>query len=103
MNTSTPPLLSFGSEGALTRPGPRPFHFTQLMATASAAAVRAFRKLRADWREHRRTRALRDTLNALDDRTLADIGLHRSDIAAVAWGVGEPTHAGRSVLRTRQP
>jgi len=85
MNTSTRTLRSFGSDGALAGPGPRPLHFTRLVATASAAALHALRALASRWQRHRRTAALRAALNALDDRTLADIGLHRSDVSALAW------------------
>ena len=47
-----------------------------------AAARSAF----ADWR--RRQRAY-DELMALDDRSLADIGLHRSQVPAIVEGVHE--------------
>ena len=89
MNTSTTSLSSFSAEGGLIGPGPRFLDFTRLLATASAAAVHALREVTVTWRRHRRREALRDTLRALDDRTLADIGLHRSDIAAVAWAIGD--------------
>jgi uncharacterized protein YjiS (DUF1127 family) len=89
MNSSIGHLRSFGSEGALTRPGPRSLDFIRLVATASAAGVRTLRELADEWQQHRRRRALQHTLKALDDRTLADIGLHRSDIATIAWDAGE--------------
>lgn len=42
-----------------------------------------------DWRRHRRAYA---ELSMLDDRSLADIGLRRSDIPAVIEGFYEATH-----------
>jgi uncharacterized protein YjiS (DUF1127 family) len=51
------------------------------IAGAAGAAVARFRKARAE----RRTIA---QLRALDDRTLHDIGLHRSEIASLALDVG---------------
>ena len=85
MNTSISYLRSFGSEGALAGLGPRALHFTRLVATASAAALQAMQTLSSRLRQHRRSAALRAALHALDDRTLADIGLHRSDIVAIRW------------------
>jgi uncharacterized protein YjiS (DUF1127 family) len=101
MNTSTPYLRSFGSEGALAGPGPRPLHFIRVVATASAGAVQALRELADAWRRHRRAQALRHTLKALDDRTLADIGLHRGDIAAIGWGMDD--RGAHSLLHARGP
>ena len=43
----------------------------------------------ANWRERRRAF---DQLTALDDRSLADIGIHRSQIPAIVEGLHEFVH-----------
>ena len=40
------------------------------------------------WRRQRRHRATLQTLRALDDRTLRDLGFHRSEIGALAGEIG---------------
>ncbi|MEM6438989.1 MAG: DUF1127 domain-containing protein [Pseudomonadota bacterium] len=55
---------------------------------ASVAVARrvgeAFETLLADWRQARAVRRTMRDLQALDDRTLADIGLERAGIEAAA-------------------
>jgi uncharacterized protein YjiS (DUF1127 family) len=50
----------------------------------SAAAKAAWAK----WRKRAATRRTIAELSALDDRTLVDIGIHRSEILSVGWGIG---------------
>jgi len=58
-----------------------------------AAAREAF----SDWR--RREQAYGE-LMALDDRSLADIGVHRSEIPGLVYGKSEAVHAGEAALNT---
>jgi len=54
--------------------------------TSYAADVWALGSRLLEWfRRRRRARKTYLALCELDDRALADIGLHRSEIAAVAW------------------
>jgi len=48
----------------------------------------------ARWRQRQRAY---DELMALDDRALADIGIHRSQIPAIVEGWHEATHRGASL------
>jgi uncharacterized protein YjiS (DUF1127 family) len=48
----------------------------------------------AKWRQRRRAF---DELLALDDRSLADIGIHRSEIPAIVEGVRTARHEGSTV------
>jgi uncharacterized protein YjiS (DUF1127 family) len=51
-----------------------------------AAEVRVLGSRLLEWfRRRRRARRTYLALCELDDRALADIGLHRSEIASVAW------------------
>ncbi len=57
----------------------------------------AARESFADWRRKRRAYS---ELMALDDRMLADIGIHRSEIMRVVWG---PSEEGSFEKRRRWP
>jgi uncharacterized protein YjiS (DUF1127 family) len=50
------------------------------------------------WRERERTYA---ELNALDDHTLADLGLRRSDIPSVVFSKGREFEANVAAAQTR--
>jgi uncharacterized protein YjiS (DUF1127 family) len=52
------------------------------------AATRLVGHLLAAWHRQRTDRATVDTLQALDERTLRDLGLHRSEIRGVAAEIG---------------
>ena len=54
------------------------------------AAKTAFKR----WQQRQRAY---DELMALDDRALADIGIHRSQIPAIVEGWHEAAHRGRSL------
>lgn len=55
-----------------------------LVGRSLAAKARAFHE---QWRRDRFARATRRTLQALDDRTLRDLGFHRSEVT----GCPDPT------------
>lgn len=46
---------------------------------------RAWARLAERWHRHRVYRTTYEELSRLDDRTLQDLGLHRSDIPSIAW------------------
>ena len=48
------------------------------------AAIRLLARFVAAWRRQRLHRATVEALGALDDRTLHDLGVHRSEIGGVA-------------------
>jgi uncharacterized protein YjiS (DUF1127 family) len=54
------------------------------------------RRHRDDWRRRRRARAEHLSLCALDDATLRDLGIDRSELHAIALHPGDPDR-----LRTR--
>ena len=61
--------------------------FPRSAAGGTAAAAR----IATAWKDFRSRMRARDTiaqLRSLDDRTLKDIGLHRSEILSVALGAG---------------
>jgi uncharacterized protein YjiS (DUF1127 family) len=69
------------------------------------------RQATADWlhtvvdalRQARRRNAARRTLQALDDRTLHDIGMHRAEIdSVVAEAMGDASATRRCILASRQ-
>ena len=80
----------------------RAFALGEIAAAAVQAIVSLARRLRLSYERSRRTAAARAALRALDDRTLHDIGLDRSEIASVtaeAQGEAEPSRA--QVVRMR--
>jgi uncharacterized protein YjiS (DUF1127 family) len=76
-------------------------HPLRLPAAAAAEPfIRLVAALTDAWRRRRLRRAAMNALHSLDDRTLRDLGLHRSEIAGLVAeidGPGEPTY-----LRARQ-
>jgi len=81
----------------------RAFVVGEIAATAVQAVSSFGRGLLARYRKRRRAAAARETLRELDDRTLHDIGLDRSEIESVtaeAMGDAEPSRA--QVLRMRR-
>jgi uncharacterized protein YjiS (DUF1127 family) len=57
------------------------------LAESLSALGAALRRARERYREYRIARETRDALGALDDRTLRDLGYHRSEIESVATEV----------------
>jgi uncharacterized protein YjiS (DUF1127 family) len=58
---------------------------------ASGMAAGAGARVKIAWRGFRKRMRIRDTiaqLRTLDDRTLKDIGIHRSEIVSIGWGIG---------------
>lgn len=56
------------------------------------------RRLRRAWAEHRQRQVALDTLatlGGLDDRTLHDLGFHRSELPSIASDPYDPTRASR--------
>ena len=69
----------------LAHPGalPRSLALAVMALQRAAAAVL---RMRDDWRERRRVHDTHFALQQLDDRTLRDLGIHRSEISSL---VGE--------------
>jgi uncharacterized protein YjiS (DUF1127 family) len=58
---------------------------------AGDMAAGAAARIATAWKGFRRRMRARDTiaqLRSLDDRTLKDIGIHRSEILSIGWGIG---------------
>jgi len=55
-----------------------------VLARIWRAAARAAQRTFTEWQRHERIRATYRTLRELDDRTLRDLGFHRSEIPSVA-------------------
>jgi len=68
----------------------RAFVLGEMLAAMVDEVAEAARRWSARYREHRRAAAAREALRELDDRTLHDIGLDRSEIAsATAEWIGQ--------------
>lgn len=61
------------------------------LKTVRAILLRAYER----YRQHRKASGIRDVLGGLDDRTLRDIGIDRSEIASVAAELTGQTEASR--------
>ena len=60
----------------------------RVTGSVADAVTRLTNRLAAAWHRQRMHRATVETLSALDDRTLHDLGFHRSEIGAVAAEIG---------------
>ncbi|HKW80094.1 MAG TPA: DUF1127 domain-containing protein [Casimicrobiaceae bacterium] len=72
----------------------RSFTLAEIVIAAINAALVATLRTYARYRQYRKASAIRDVLRDLDDRTLRDIGIDRSEIASVAaelTGQAEPS------------
>ncbi len=58
--------------------------FGEIIVAAIQAAGAIVRRALARYRQYRQERDTYDALRQLDDRTLRDLGLHRSEISSVA-------------------
>ena len=56
----------------------------QVVTTVAARAADALHRLRAEWRHDREVRDTHVALMQLNDHTLRDLGLHRSEISSFA-------------------
>lgn len=62
-------------------------------ADAWRALDRRFSGCAAAWRRHRDARATAQALGRLDDRTLSDLGFHRSELSSIAHNPRDATRA----------
>jgi uncharacterized protein YjiS (DUF1127 family) len=60
----------------------------RVAGSVTGAVTRLTSRLLAAWHRQRMQRATVETLSALDDRTLHDLGFHRAEIGAVAAEIG---------------
>jgi uncharacterized protein YjiS (DUF1127 family) len=63
----------------------------RVTGSVADAATRLIHRFVAAWHRQRMHRATVETLSALDDRTLHDLGFHRAEIAGVAAELGGAT------------
>jgi uncharacterized protein YjiS (DUF1127 family) len=63
-------------------------------------AINIFTAAREAFSEWRRRERAYGELMALDDRSLADIGIHRSEIPGLIYGEPDAVHAGEAALDT---
>jgi len=68
---------------------------TEIARACADLAADALRGALAKWRAARIARATRAALGQLDDRTLNDLGLHRSELGSVAAELARETDASR--------
>jgi uncharacterized protein YjiS (DUF1127 family) len=68
-------------------------------SAARGAILRAWKR----YRQHRETRRIHDALRGLDDRTLRDLGFHRSEILSVASEASGAAERTRVRLLPRAP
>jgi len=72
----------------------RAFMLAEILRALIGATADALRRAQATWRQRRQARYYRLPLQEIDDRTLRDIGLVRSEIGSVAAelaGAAAPT------------
>ncbi len=69
--------------------------FAQIARAFADLAADALRGAVARWRAGRMARAARAALAQLDDRTLSDLGLHRSELGSVAAELAREADASR--------
>lgn len=74
---------------------PQRASFAQIVRAFAELAADALRGAIAQWRAGRIARAARAALAQLDDRTLRDLGLHRSELGSVAAELARETDASR--------
>jgi RimJ/RimL family protein N-acetyltransferase len=65
--------------------------FAEIVAALAESIGEIARRARARWRRQQRASSTRAALAGLDDRTLRDLGLHRSEIGSVAAEVAGET------------
>jgi uncharacterized protein YjiS (DUF1127 family) len=62
----------------------RAYTFADILAAVAERVGEALRHARTNWQRRRQSRSIRAALGALDDHTLRDLGLHRSEIDSLA-------------------
>jgi uncharacterized protein YjiS (DUF1127 family) len=62
----------------------RAYTLAEILTAIAASVARGVRRARARWQRRRESSSIRDALSELDDHTLRDLGLHRSEIGSVA-------------------
>jgi uncharacterized protein YjiS (DUF1127 family) len=93
MITDTQSLQHY--QAARTR---HPFALRTIIVAAIGAVVAFVRRVRAHHQQRQHAGAVYDALRELDDRTLHDLGLDRSEITSIAAEVTGSAEATRALL-----